>query len=51
MDSIEEKIGNVLNNPELVQKIVRNGQEWLREKCNERIMARQVEKFIMEIMN
>ena len=41
----------LLDNPELSQKIAQNGQKWLREKCNERIMASQVEKFIVEIMN
>lgn len=50
-DDLAQKMETLLDNPELSQKIAQNGQKWLREKCNERIMASQVEKFIVEIMN
>lgn len=50
-DDLARKMETLLDNPELSQKIAQNGQKWLREKCNERIMASQVEKFIVEIMN
>ena len=50
-DDLARKMETLLDNPELSQKIAQNGQKWLREKCNERIMARQVEAFITETTN
>ena len=37
-----------LNDMELRQSIVNRGKKWLSERCNEKVMAKEIEKAIMD---
>lgn len=45
-DDLARKLNMALENPGLCQSITRNGQHWLYECCNEKIMAVEIEDYI-----
>jgi len=45
-DDLMQKMSMLLNNPEQCQRIARNGQMWLQDHCNERIMAKEIEEYL-----
>ena len=48
-DDLAEKMRLVLDNPEKCRKIAENAQVWLQTRCNEKIMAAEIEKVIEDI--
>lgn len=45
-EDLAEKMRAALDNPEKCREIADNAQLWLREKCNEQIMAQEIETVI-----
>lgn len=44
-------INNIINNIELKKKIAQNAVIWLKEECNEAIMAKEIEEFLRRKTN
>lgn len=47
-DELAEKMKLLLENEDLCETLAKNGQTWLKNNCNERIMAQEIEKFIFQ---
>lgn len=48
VDSLVEKMQLLINNPELIDKIGTCGKRYLRDNCNERIMAEMIEEYLKQ---
>lgn len=46
IDDLERKIQKLLDSENMTESIGKNAQTYLKERCNERIMAQEIEKFI-----
>ena len=49
-EDLAEKLRFVIENPAAREQIASNGQAYLREYCNEQIMAQEIENFIHTIV-
>lgn len=49
-DELAGKIKLLLENENLCETLAKNGQTWLKNNCNERIMAEEIELFVADIM-
>lgn len=50
-NDLREKIEWALNNVDLIKEIGNNASKYLHDKCNEQIMAKEVEKYLDRIKN
>ena len=49
-NSLAEAVNFVLDNPKEEAKIISNARDYLKNECNERIMAEQIENFYLKIL-
>lgn len=49
-NSLKDAVKFVLDNPEEEAKIVSNARDYLKNECNEKIMAEQIESFYLKIL-
>lgn len=49
-NSLKDAVNFVLDNPEEEAKIVSNARDYLKNECNEKIMAEQIENFYLKIL-
>ena len=49
-DELAEKMKLLLENEDLCETLAKNGQVWLKNNCNERIMAEEIELFVADVM-
>lgn len=48
-NSLKDAVNFVLDNPEKETKIISNARDYLKNECNEKIMAEQIESFYLKI--
>ena len=49
-NSLADSVNFVLDNPKEEAKIISNARDYLKNECNERIMAEQIENFYLKIL-
>ena len=49
-NSLKDAVNFVLDNPKEEEKIISNARDYLKNECNERIMAEQIENFYLKIL-
>lgn len=49
-NSLKDAVNFVLDNPEKETKIISNARDYLKNECNEKIMAEQIESFYLKIL-
>lgn len=49
-NSLKDAVNFVLDNPEEEAKIISNARDYLKNECNEKIMAEQIESFYLKIL-
>lgn len=49
-NSLKDAVNLVLDNPKEEAKIISNARDYLKNECNERIMAEQIENFYLKIL-
>lgn len=50
-NSLADAVNFVLDNPDKEEEIISNARDYLKNECNEKIMAEQIESFYLKIMN